>query len=154
MFDPSTINCNSVVNKFAVCMNSVRVFIQFWWTDVSSVINIDEIGKTKSINESSVSSISTDSSIQSISSKSDLPIFNDLSIDKSIPIFIDWLLRDYTNSFIALYSVVLEALLETQRNKVSLELKPLVCLINEIPHPTMFFTRTFHQRMNRAITLV
>ena len=25
--------------------------------------------------------------------KSDLPIFIDLSIDKSIPIFIDWLLR-------------------------------------------------------------
>ena len=42
-----------------------------------------------------MSSISTDWSTQLISIKSDLPIFNDLSIDKSIPIFIDWLLRDY-----------------------------------------------------------
>ena len=47
-------------------------------------IQIDEIGKNqdRSINETSVSSISTDWSIQSISIKSDLPIF------------IDWLLRD------------------------------------------------------------
>ena len=44
------------------------------------------------MNETSVSSISTDWSIQSISMKSDLPISIDLSIDKSIPIFIDWLL--------------------------------------------------------------
>ena len=43
--------------------------------------------------ETSVSSISTDWSIQSISVKSDLPIFIDLSIVKSIPIFIEWLLR-------------------------------------------------------------
>ena len=42
------------------------------------------------MNETSVSSISTDWSIQSISMKSDLPISIDLSIDKSIPIFIDW----------------------------------------------------------------
>ena len=56
---------------------------------------IDEIGKNqdKSISEKSVSSISTDWSIQSISIESDLLIFIDLSIDKSIPIFIDWLLR-------------------------------------------------------------
>ena len=47
----------------------------------------------KSINETSVSLISTDWSIQLISVKSDLPIFIDLSIDISIPIFIDWLLR-------------------------------------------------------------
>ena len=45
------------------------------------------------MNETSVSSISTNWSMQSISIKSDLPIFNDLSIDKSIAIFIDWLLR-------------------------------------------------------------
>ena len=45
----------------------------------------------KSINETSVSSISTDWSIQSIAIKSDLPIFIDLAIDKSVPIFIDWL---------------------------------------------------------------
>ena len=59
---------------------------------------IDEIGRNldKSINETSVSSISTDWWIQSIpikSDMSDLPIFIDLSIDNSIPIFIDWLLR-------------------------------------------------------------
>ena len=47
----------------------------------------------KSMNETSVWSISTDWSVQSISIKSDLPIFNDLSIDKSIPIFIDWQFR-------------------------------------------------------------
>ena len=29
--------------------------------------------------------------------KSDLPIFIDLSIDKSIPIFIDWLFRENSN---------------------------------------------------------
>ena len=45
----------------------------------------------KSINETRVSSTSTDWSIQSISIKLDLPIFIDISIDKSIPIFIDWL---------------------------------------------------------------
>ena len=47
---------------------------------------IDEIGKIqdKSISEKSVSSISTDWSI-----KSDLLIFIDVSIDRSIPIFID-----------------------------------------------------------------
>ena len=58
---------------------------------------IDEIGKNrdKSMNETSVSSISTDWSNQSISIKSDLPIFIDLSIYKSIPIFIDWPLRDF-----------------------------------------------------------
>ena len=46
------------------------------------------------MNETSVSSISTDWWIQSISIKSVFPIFIDSSIDKSIPIFIDWLLRD------------------------------------------------------------
>ena len=58
---------------------------------------IDEISKNqdRSINETSVSSISTDWWNQSISIKSDLPIFIDLSIDKSIPIFIDWPLRDF-----------------------------------------------------------
>ena len=45
------------------------------------------------MNKTSVSSICTDWSMQPILIKSDLPIFNDLSIDKSIPIFIDWLLR-------------------------------------------------------------
>ena len=55
------------------------------------------------MNETSVSSISTDWSIQSISIKSDvdLPIFISLSIDKSIPIFIDWVLwalSDWSNS--------------------------------------------------------
>ena len=41
----------------------------------------------------SVSQISTNWAIQSMSIKSDLPIFIDLSIDKLIPIFINWLLR-------------------------------------------------------------
>ena len=50
------------------------------------------------MNETSVSSISTDWSIQSISIKSDLLIFIDLSIDKSIPIFIEWLLRVLSDS--------------------------------------------------------
>ena len=82
MFDPSTINCNSVVNKFTACMKSVFIF---GWTDeqIYLPIWIDEIGKNqdKLINETSVSSISTVWSIQSITIKSDFPIF------------IDWLLR-------------------------------------------------------------
>ena len=49
------------------------------------------------MNETRVSSISTDWSIQSISIKPDIPIFIDLSIDKSIVIFIYWLLRAYVN---------------------------------------------------------
>ena len=44
------------------------------------------------MNETGVSSISIDWSKKSISIKSHSPIFIDLSIDKSIPIFIDWLL--------------------------------------------------------------
>ena len=51
--------CNLIVNKFTVYINSVFIF---WWTDVSSDIKlIDEIGKTqdKSMNEMSLSSIST-----------------------------------------------------------------------------------------------
>ena len=75
-------------------MNSVLIF---WWKDEQMFLPIwiDEIGKIqdKSISEKSVSSISTDWSIQSISIKSDLLIFIDLSINKSIPIFIDELLR-------------------------------------------------------------
>ena len=53
------------------------------------------------MNEMSVSSISTDWSIQSISMKSDLPIVIDLSIDKSVPIFIDWLLLGGLNGVVA-----------------------------------------------------
>ena len=49
----------------------------------------------KLINETSVSSISTDWLIQLISTKSDFLIFINLSLDNSIPIFIDWLLRVY-----------------------------------------------------------
>ena len=53
------------------------------------LIWIDEIGKIKDklLNETSVSWISTDWSLKSISIKSDLPIFIDISIDKSITIF-------------------------------------------------------------------
>ena len=57
-------------------------------TDISSdIYRWTGKNQDKSINETSVSSICNDWSIQSISIKSDL------SIDKSIPIFIDWLLR-------------------------------------------------------------
>ena len=82
-----------IVNKFTVCINYVLIF---WWTDEHMFLPIwiDKIGKNqdKSINETSVSSISTVWSIQSISIKAELPIFIDLSIDKSFPIFTDWLL--------------------------------------------------------------
>ena len=69
--------------------------LMFWWTDVYPIW-INEIGKNqdKLINVMSVSSISTDWSTQLMSVETDLPIFIDLSIDKSIPIFVDWLLRD------------------------------------------------------------
>ena len=52
-------------------------------------MQIEEIGKNqdKSINETSVSSISTDWSIQSISIKSHSPIFNRLTIINSIIIY-------------------------------------------------------------------
>ena len=77
--------------------NSVLIF---WCTDeqIFLPIWIDEIGKNqdKSINETSVSSISTDWSIQSNQInqfKSDPPIFINATIDKSTTIFIDWLLR-------------------------------------------------------------
>ena len=36
LFDPSTLNCNSIVNKFTVCMKSV---FSFGWPDVSYDIN-------------------------------------------------------------------------------------------------------------------
>ena len=57
------------------------------------------------MNEMWVSSISADWSILSISIKSDLPIVIDLSIDKSILIFIGWLLRDVRHLifFVACY---------------------------------------------------
>ena len=90
-----TFNCHSIVNKFTFCMNSVLIF---WWTDEQMFLPmwIDEIGKNqdKSINEKSVPSISSDWSIQSISIKSDLLTFINSSIDKSILIFINWLLQD------------------------------------------------------------
>ena len=56
-------NSTQLSIKLTVSMNSVFIF---WWTDVSSDIKvIDEIGKTedKSMNEMSVSSISTNLSI-------------------------------------------------------------------------------------------
>ena len=90
-----TFNCHSIVNKFTFCMNSVLIF---WWADEQMFLPmwINEIGKSqdKSINEKTVSSISTNWSIQSISIKSDLLFFINLSIDKTILIFINWLLQD------------------------------------------------------------
>ena len=69
-------------------MNSISIFL--FHEQMYLPISIDEIAKNqnKSINETCVSSISTDWSIQSISIKSDLPIFFDLSIEKSIPILV------------------------------------------------------------------
>ena len=79
MFDPSTLNCHSFVNKFTVCMNS---FLIFWWTDLPIYESIKTVKKQdKSINETSVSSISTN---WSILIKSDLPIFINLLIDWQI----------------------------------------------------------------------
>ena len=79
MYDLLTLNCHSTVNKFAVGMNWV---LGFWWTDEQLFfpIWIDEIGKNqdKSVDETSVSSISTDWSKQPVSITSDLPIFIDL----------------------------------------------------------------------------
>ena len=62
MFDPLTLNCPSIVNKFTVCMNSVQFFDEQIDEQMFLPIRIDEIGKNqdKSINETSVSSISTD----------------------------------------------------------------------------------------------
>ena len=61
MFDPLTLNCHSVVNKFTVCMKSVQFFDEQIDEQMFLPIRIDEIGKNqdKSINETSVSSIST-----------------------------------------------------------------------------------------------
>ena len=71
-------------------MNSISIFLFHEQMYMYLPISIDEIAKNqnKSINETCVSSISTDWSIQSISIKSDLPIFFDLSIEKSIPILV------------------------------------------------------------------
>ena len=97
-----------IVNKFTVCMNSVLIF---WWTDGEMFLPIwiDEIGKNKdkSINETSLSSISTDWSIQSISIK---PL-NDFSR------FIDWQIRyrflsiDYSGSTMRKFTVSVESIL-------------------------------------------
>ena len=43
MFDPSTLNFNSMLNKFAVCMKSLFIF---WWTDMNRY-EINEIGKNQ-----------------------------------------------------------------------------------------------------------
>ena len=71
-------------------MNSISIFLFHEQMYMYLPISIDEIAKNqnKSINETCVSSISTDWSIQSISIKSDLPIFFYLSIEKSIPILV------------------------------------------------------------------
>ena len=39
LFDPSTLNCNSIVNKSTVCRKSVFIFWMNRRTDVSSDIN-------------------------------------------------------------------------------------------------------------------
>ena len=82
MFDTSTLNFNSILNKFAAVAWSQFSFFDEQMNRCIFRYEIDEIGKNqdKSIKTTSVSSISTDWSIQSISIKSDLPIFIDLSI--------------------------------------------------------------------------
>ena len=94
MFDRSTLNCDSLVNKFTVGVKSIFIFYEKMNRCVFRYKSMDEIGKNqdKWVNETGVSSISTDWSMQSISIKSNLPIFIDLSIDKGILIFTDWLL--------------------------------------------------------------
>ena len=87
MFRPSTLN--AISTQFSI--NLLFAWSQFSFFDeqMNRFIfryEINEIGKTqdKSIKKTSLSSISTNWSIQSISINSDLPIFIDLSIDKSI----------------------------------------------------------------------
>ena len=84
------LNCQQVYcsheTSFHFWMNRWKDIIRLRYRSMKSV-------KIK-INETSLSSISTDWSIQSISIKSVFPIFIDSSIDKSIPIFIHWLLWD------------------------------------------------------------
>ena len=94
MFDRSTLNCNSRVNKSTVGVKSISFFDEQMNRCVFRYKSMDETGKNqdKWVNETSVSSISTDWSMQSISIKSNLPILIDLSIDKWILIFTDWLL--------------------------------------------------------------
>ena len=92
---------NSLILRLSIAAQ-LSIHLLFAWIQFSFIKeqmifrheSIVWIGKNhdKSMNETSVSSISTDWSIQSISIKSDLPISIDFSIDKSIPIFIDWLL--------------------------------------------------------------
>ena len=83
MFDPSSLNCNSIVKTLTVCMNSVS-FIS-WWIDVSSDIN-RWIYQDESMNETL--------------SHQFLPIdrynryqSNHIYRFLSIPIFIGWLLQ-------------------------------------------------------------
>ena len=42
LFDPSTLNCYFVVNKFTVCMESVFIF---GWTEEQMDVSFDGIGK-------------------------------------------------------------------------------------------------------------
>ena len=100
MFDPSTLN--EIIATCLLSTNSLFVWNQFSFLDEQKNRCIFRYNSMKSvkppyklINKMSVSSISTDWSIQSILIKSDFLIFIDLSIDKSMTIFIDWLLRVY-----------------------------------------------------------
>ena len=88
LFYPSTLNCNSIVNKRTVCMNPcsfhfLRNRCNFRYKSMKSVkIKINRWTKRACHRFLPIDRY-----------KSDLPIFIDLLIDKSIPIFIDWLLR-------------------------------------------------------------
>ena len=73
--------CQYTRSSQSIKIGSNQVIFIDWWR---KSVEIDKRNKCVSI--------STDWSMQSISTKSDLPIFIDLLMDKSIPIFIDWLL--------------------------------------------------------------
>ena len=94
MSDPSTFNCNSIVNKFTVCMKSVFIF---GWdgTEEQMYLQIKsmESVKSRSIDKRKESVIDFYRLIDTIDiSQIRWPIFIDLSTHKSIAIFIDWLL--------------------------------------------------------------
>ena len=62
MFDRSTLNCDSLVNKFTVGVKSIFIFYEKMNRCVFRYKFMDETGKNqdKWVNETSVSSISTD----------------------------------------------------------------------------------------------
>ena len=87
-------------NQFSFWKEQMNRYISQYKSMKSVKIKIN-----KSINETSVSSISTNWLIQSISIKSDLPIVIDLSVKIGTDC-IDWLLRAYFKDVIQYYYIV------------------------------------------------